>query len=354
MLKNKDPYRALPSQTAQQILRLLDTTWKSFFNGCKVWNKTPEKFKGRPKPPNYKKKNGEFIVIFTNQQCKIKGGYLYFPRRAGLTPIKTRIKEGLHHVRVIPKGNYYILEIVYEKEKINLNLNEKRVIGIDLGLNNIVTIANNAGLPPRLIKGGVAKSINQFYNKELAKYRRYKDTQGITFETKRLLRLTRKRNNKIHDLFHKISRRIVNYCIEHDFGTIIIGYNRLWKHKITLGKKTNQNFVQLPFYKLIRQLTYKSQLVGISVRLEREFYTSKCSFIDGEPIVKHEQYAGRRISRGLFQSKEGLLINADVNAAYNIIKKALPNALSADGIEGVGFHPFPLSFHGRNACWNKI
>ena len=348
MLKDKEVYRTLPSQTAQQILRLLDTMWKSFFNCCKVWRKTPEKFKGRPKPPNYKKKHGEFLVIFTNQQCRIKEGFLYFPSRVGLPPVKTRIKEGVHQVRLIPKGSYYILEIVYGKEETNLNLNEKRVIGIDLGLNNIVTIVNNAGLKPAIIKGGVVKSINQFYNKELAKYKRYKDTQGLSFETKRLRRLTRKRNNKIHDLFHKISRRIVNYCIEHNFGTVIIGYNHMWKHKITLGKKTNQNFVQLPFYKLIHQLIYKSHLVGISVRLESEFYTSRCSFFDGEPVAKHKRYAGRRVSRGLFKTKEGLLINADVNAGYNILKKALPNAISADGIEGVGFHPFPMSFHERN------
>ena len=343
MLKNKEPYTKLPSQTAQQTLRVLDRNWKSFFKSFKEWRETPGKFHGRPKPPKYKKKNGEFIVIFTNQQCRIKEGHLHFPRRVGISPFKTRLKDGLCQVRVIPKGFYYVLEIIYEKKEIDMNLDEQRVVGIDLGLNNIVTMVNNAGLKPVIIKGGVAKSINQFYNKQMAKFKSYKDKQGFPFETRKLRQFTRKRNNKIQDIFHKVSRRIVNYCIRHDFGTIIIGYNHAWKQRIDLGKKNNQNFIQLPFYKLIHQLKHKSQLVGISVIFIEESFTSKCSFLDGEAINKHERYIGRRVSRGLFKSKEGFLINADVNAGYNIIRKAIPNAISADGIEGVGFHLYSLA-----------
>jgi putative transposase len=339
MLKHKEAYRKLPSQTAQQVLRVVDKNWKSFFNSCKEWRECPGKFQGRPRPPKYKKKAGEFIVLFTNQQCRIKEGFLYFPEKAGISPIKTRLKERLHQVRIVPKGIYYVIEIIYEKEGVDLNLDETRIIGIDLGLNNLVTMVNNAGIRPAIIKGGAVKSINQFYNKKLAKYKSDKDKHGLMTVTRRLHRLARKRNNKIHDFFHKISRRIINYCIENDFGTIIIGYNRDWKQGITLGRKNNQNFVQLPFHKLIHQLKYKSELVGISVLLEEESFTSKCSFLDGEPITKHECYMGKRMSRGLFKSKKGILINADVNAGYNIIKKAVPNAISADGIEGVGFHP---------------
>ncbi len=343
MLKNKLPYRKLPSQTAQQVLKVVDKNWKSFFNSCKEWRARPERFQGRPRPPKYKKKNGEFMVIFTNQQCCLKEDYLHFPRRVGLSPIKTRLKERIHQVRLIPKGLYYVVEIIYEKEALNLNLDEKRIVGIDLGLNNLVTIVNNAGLQSVIIKGGLVKSINQFYNKQLARYKSHKDRQGLPFKTRRLQRLIRTRNNKINDVFHKITRRILTYCIEHDFGTIIIGYNHLWKRKITLGRKNNQNFVQLPFYKLIHQLKYKAELVSISVSLEEESFTSKCSFLDGESITKHERYVGRRVSRGLFKSKKGILINADVNAGYNIIKKALPNAISVDGIEGVGFHPYSIA-----------
>jgi len=343
MLKEKEPYKKLPSQTAQQTLKLVDKNWKSFFQSFKTLKKHPKKYLGLPKPPRYKKKDGECIIIFTNQQCRIKGGFLYFPKRTQLPPVKTRIKSNLHHVRIIPKGLYYILEIIYQMEVKNLNLDKKRVIGIDLGLNNIITMVNNAGLQPAIIKGGIVKSINQFYNKQLAKYKSIKDKQGISSETKRMQRLTRKRNNKINNIFHKISRTVINYCINYNFGTIVIGYNKTWKHKITIGKRNNQNFVQIPFSKLISQIEYKSELIGIDVILEPESFTSRCSFLDNESIKKHKKYQGKRICRGLYQSHRGAIINADVNGAYNILKKAVPKAISADGIEGVGLHPYSFA-----------
>jgi len=343
ILKGKEPYKKLPSQTAQQILILLDKNWKSFFNSIKEWKEHPEKYQGRPKPPKYKKKDGEFSVIFTNQQCRIKNGCLYFPEKVKLFPIKTRIRNQLHQVRIIPKGFFYILEIIYSKEIKNLNLNKDRIIGIDLGVSNIVTIVNNVGLKPSIIKGGIVKSINQFYNKRIAELKSIKDKQGIKFEPKRLQKITRKRNNKINDLFHKILRKIINYCVENNFGTIIIGYNRAWKQKVNIGKINNQKFVQIPFFKLINQIKYKSELFSIDIIIDGESFTSKCSFLDKEPIKKHKRYAGKRINRGLFKSKKGILINADVNAGYNIIKKAVPNAVSADGIEGVGLHPYSIA-----------
>lgn len=343
VLKGKDAYITLPSQTAQQVLRLLDKNWKSFFNSIKDWKKHPEKYLSRPRPPKYKKKDGEFVVVFTNQQCRIKEGYVHFPQKTKLAPIKTRVKSPLHQVRLIPKGFYYVLEIVYELEKIDLHLDGKRIVGIDLGLNNIATIVNNAGLKPVIIKGGIVKSVNQFYNKQLAKYKSLKDKQGIKFETRRLQRFTKRRNNKINDTFHKISRRIVNYCIENDVGTIIAGYNGAWKQNINIGRKNNQNFVQVPFLKLLDQIRYKSEMIGISFTTVDESFTSKCSFLDGEPVGKHENYLGKRIARGLYKSNKGIVIHADVNAGYNIIKKAFPNAISADGIGGVGFHPYSLA-----------
>ena len=335
ILKHKDIYKNLPIQSSQQILKLLDKNWKSFFNG----RKKSKKFR----IPNYKKKDGEYIVIFTNQQCKIRDGYLYFPKRSNLKPIKTRIKNHLYQVRIIPKGNRYIVEIIYEKEVENLNLNKDRIVGIDIGINNLVTIVNNAGLKPFIIKGKVVKSMNQFYNKERARLSSIKDKQKYEFETKRLKRLTLKRNNKIKDFFHKTSRKIIECCIQNNIGIIIIGYNELWKQKINIGKRNNQNFVQIPFLKLINQIKYKAELIGVSVITNNEDHTSKCSFIDNEVIKHHKKYLGKRISRGLFKSKKGVLINADVNAGYNIIKKAIPNAFKVDGIEDVGLHPYCIN-----------
>ena len=338
-IKTSPNYRELPAQTAQQILKLLDRSWKGFFEAIKEWKIHPEKFKKKPMPPGYKKRNGEHILVFTNQQVHIQENRLKFPKKVGLE-VKTRLHEdtNLRETRIIPKGVGYVLEIVYAKEIISKEMSRHCVAGIDLGVRNLVTLVNNIGKKPIVIKGGVAKSINQFYNKEMARLKQVYTRQCIKLGNK-LKRLINKRNRKLHDLFHKASRLIVDWCLVHDLGTLVIGYNKGWKQKVFLGRKNNQNFVHLPFSKLIRQIAYKAEENGIHVILQEENHTSKCSFLDQEPITHQEIYLGKRQSRGLFKSAKGILINADVNGAYNIIKKAIPKAFRVDGIEGVGLHP---------------
>jgi len=141
--------------------------------------------------------------------------------------------------------------------------------------------------------------------------------------SRRIKTLTAKRNAKIDDYMHKASRDITNYLVSNKIAELVIGYNKNWKQDINLGKKNNQKFVQIPFLKLIDMLTYKCALEGIKVTLINESYTSKCSFLDDENIRKHTQYAGKRIKRGLYKTSTGELINADVNASYNILKKHL-------------------------------
>jgi putative transposase len=183
------------------------------------------------------------------------------------------------------------------------------------------------------------KSINQYYNKQLAYFGSFENKKGNFSETKRIQRLHLTRNNKLTTLFHRISKNVIEYCIQNNIGIIVIGYNKGWKQNVNIGKKNNQNFVQVPFLKLVKQIEYKGKLKGIKVKRNDESYTSKCSFLDDEPIEKHKMYMGKRISRGLFKTSKGVLINADVNAAYNIMKKAFPNAVSADGIEVFGLMP---------------
>lgn len=340
ILKKYECYTSLPAQTSQQILQLVMQNWKAYWSALKEYKKNPSKFLGRPKPPKYKEKDGECITIFTNQNTKIKDGYIHFPKSCHLPPIKTRIPN-YQQIRIIPKGNYYICEIIYNYEPTDLHLNPNHVLGIDLGLNNLITAVNNIGKQPFIIKGGIVKSVNQFYNKTNAFLQSKKDQQHYEFQTNKQQRLLKKRNNQIRDCFHKVSHKIIQYCIQNDLGTIVIGYNEGWKQEINIGKRNNQNFVQIPFAKLIQQIEYKAQMVGIHVITHEESYTSKCSFLDNELIEKHEIYQGKRIKRGLFRTSKGQVINADVNGALNITKKAIPNAF-AEGIAGLVLIPYSL------------
>ena len=154
--------------------------------------------------------------------------------------------------------------------------------------------------------------------------------------------LSFKRYTKIKDYLHKESRKLVNHLVSNNVSRVVIGHNKDWKQDINLGKKSNQNFVQIPFNMFIQMVTYKSQLEGIEVVQREESYTSKCSFLDGEEICRHETYMGKRIKRGLFRSNNGRLINADLNGALNILRKEIPNAFNGYGIE-VGSTPVDLS-----------
>lgn len=187
------------------------------------------------------------------------------------------------------------------------------------------------------------KSINQYYNKTRARLLSCKDKQGLKIHTRRLQQLLLKRTNKIKDFFHKVSRRLIDYAVANDFGRLVIGYNKMWKQHIMLGRRMNQIFVSVPFLTLVRQIQYKASLVGIDVILVDESHTSKVSFIDDEPIKYHRTYVGKRVQRGLFKSSKDLLMNADVNGGYNIGRKAVPEAFAVDGIEGVGLHPYSVA-----------
>ena len=176
-------------------------------------------------------------------------------------------------------------------------------------------------LKPILINGKPLKSINQYYNKKLANLKSKLRNEKKT--SKRIKSLTNKRNNKVNDYLHKTSRLITNYLVSNNINTLVVGKNKEWKQDVNIGKKNNQNFVQIPHSRLIDMLLYKCKLRGINVIITEESYTSKCSFLDDEGIKKHKVYKGNRIKRGLFKSSEGVLINADVNGSLNILKKVV-------------------------------
>jgi putative transposase len=216
-------------------------------------------------------------------------------------------------------------------------------MGIDIGVRNIVTIGDSISNEGIAVKGGVLKSINQFFNKEYARLRSISDRQiGNKQLTKKEKRLFMKRNRKIKDIMHKLSKAIIQYAKSKNIDTIIIGHNNGWKQSANMGRINNQNFVQIPFNTLINQIKYKAEETGIQVIIQDEEHTSKCSFLDNESIEHHNEYMGKRIKRGIFRSKDGILMHADLNAVYNIIRKAVPEAF-ADGIESIGLYPRSLS-----------
>ena len=347
LLKNSDNYKQLPAQANQQTLKLLDKSWKSFFNSMKEWKIDKKRFLGRPKLPGYKKKDGELILIFTNQICTVRNSFIKFPKKANIDDVKTRLCDNtdLREVRLIPKGVGYILEIVYNKEipDMSKKRTKKKAMGIDIGLRNLATIVDTEGNRPICIKGGTIKSINQYYNKKLARMKAKAKKTNNRYITKNIYRLNNKRYKKLKDYMHKASRFIVNLAKERDIDTIVIGHNKNWKQKINIGKRNNQNFVQIPIQMLAKQLQYKAEEYGIQTIEQEESYTSKCSFLDNESIEYHDKYEGRRTSRGLFKSKKGIIINADVNAGYNIIRKAFSKIrIKKPDIRDRGYVVYPL------------
>lgn len=315
--KDFEEYKILPRKVSQQTLKLLDQNWKSFF----ALLKTEKVDNKKVKLPKYLDKvKGKFIVVYTDQaisKTELKQGIIKLSQTN--MRIKTN-KKNIKQVRVIPKYGYFVLEVIYElKEKLLKNDN-KRYCSIDLGLNNLATIGSNV-IKPFIINGKPLKSINQYFNKKVAEEKSLLP-KGV-FTNENLERLYFKRDNKIKDYLHKASRYIINHLVSNNINTLVIGHNKNWKQEINIGKVNNQNFVSIPFNKLIQMLTYKSRLEGINVIETEESYTSKCSFLDNEEICKHEEYLGKRIKRGLFKASNGKLINADLNGALNILRKVV-------------------------------
>ena len=331
-IKHKD-YISLPSHSNQWIMKsLINGSYKSFFESLKSYKKDNSKYNSKPKLPKYKKKNSKTILYFTNITCKIKDNkYLRFPKtKLQLNIGKLGMYGTLKQVRVIPHTTYFDVEIVLENQAIDKPLKEdnKRYISIDLGLNNLCAISNSYNNDTYLIKGTPLKSTNQYFNKKVSYYKSIlKITNNLDY-SKRIDKLYRKRNNKIIDYMHKTSKKIINLCLKENISKIIIGYNENWKQNINIGKCNNQNFVGIPYYKLIDQIKYKAKIQGIEVILQEESYTSKASFLDFDEIpiynkkeVENPKFSGKRIQRGLYKSKKGILINADINASLNILRK---------------------------------
>ena len=344
-----DDYKQMPTaQSAQQILRLLEKDWKSFFTAIKDWSNHKDRYLGRPKLPKYKPKDGKHILILTNQNVKIKDGVLCFPKTFKGFTINSQFLQkdnfvSFQQVRFIPNYKSFTVEIVYNIEVPNALLPDNgRYLSVDIGLDNLATIVNNVSVKPIVINGKGLKSINKYYNKQISHYREVAKRMNDRDYTNRMNRITLKRNHKIDDYMHKASKYLIDYALENDFNTIVIGNNKNWKQKSSMSKRVNQSFVGIPHMKFIEMVQYKAQNVGLNVILTEESYTSGTSFLDNEEPIKVNYDKSRRVQRGLFVSNNGTKINADVNGAYQIMRKVFPK-VNADGIQGVALHPIRVS-----------
>jgi len=348
-MKDHEAYQALPAKVAQWVLRLLDQNWQGFFAALAAWQANPSKFLGRPKLPGYKdKQRGRNLLVYTLQALSLpalRQGVIC-PSMLGIT-VQTRQQcEHVQQVRIVPRTGFYVVEVIYEQEPSPAAVNPTLHAGVDIGLNNLATLASDKpGFVPRIVNGRPVKSINQFYNKRRAELQSH---LGEAHTSRRLERLTTKRTRRIDHYLHTTSRRIIDLLVAAGIGTLIIGKNPLWKQEVGMGRRTNQNFVSVPHARFIEMLTYKAELVGVQVIVTEESYTSKASFLDADPLPIYDvatprpAFSGKRVKRGLYHAADGRHINADVNGAYNIMRKVAPDAF-AQGSRGCVVHPMRLS-----------
>ena len=335
-LKNSENYRLLNSNMAQQILKEVDGSFKSFFGLLKLARKGQYDFKAC-KISGYLPKDGFTTLVIGF--VRIEGNKLVLPfsntyRKTHTSVVLTLppILHGKHikEVRIIPKADarYFEIQYTYEAAEIQRHLDNNKALALDPGIDNFVTAISSEG-DTFIIDGRRLKSMNQWYNKENARLQSMKDKQGISGYTNRQVRNVRKRNNRINDYISKAAKYLVEYCIQNNIGNLVLGYNSSFQNGSNMGKQNNQNFVQITFGKLKNELEYLCQLNGIHFVMQEESYTSKASFWDKDEIPVYDKnksqeykFSGKRIHRGMYRTKDGKFLNADVNGALNILRKS--------------------------------
>lgn len=337
LLKNSPNYKALNSNMAQQILKEVDGSFQSFFGLLKLVKQGKYAFMGC-KLPHYLPKDGYTTLIIGF--VRLNGNKLILPfsnsfkkthKPVEITIPPILLNKKIKEIRIIPKANarFFEIQYIYEAECIQRNLNTNNALALDLGINNLVTAVSNVG-KSFIIDGRRLKSINQWFNKENARLQSIKDKQHFGKKpTSRQKASARNRNNKVNDYMNKTTRKIIDYCIANDIGTLVVGYNETFQRNSHIGKQNNQNFVNIPYGQLRNKLEYLCKLNDIVFVKQEESYTSKSSFWDRDNLpvynadnLKEYQFSGRRLHRGLYKMASGKTINADVNGALNIMRKS--------------------------------
>lgn len=358
LCKGNENYKLLQAGVSQQILRICDHSIQSFF--ALLSKKKSGGYDKKVHIPHYRARGGKYLLVLSTNAINIKNGYLIVPmsrafakQHPDLDPIHIPVPDrisGKHiaEVRIVPvlSGKALKIQYCYEQEAELQNLNADNALAIDVGLDNLASCVATTGTS-FIVDGRKLKSINQWYNKQLAHYASIKDHQGIKGFTARMSSIADKRSRQVTDYMHKAARYIVNYCIANDIGTLIVGHNVDQKQSVNMGKSGNQKFVQIPFDQFRTYLKCLCERYGIVYIETEESYTSKASFLDGDDIPVFDAknpytdtFSGKRVKRGLYRTKENTLVNADINGACNIAKKGKQNL----NIEGLcrGFLASPL------------
>lgn len=337
LLKSSENYKALNSNMAQQILKEVDGSFKSFFGLLKLAKQGKYAFKDC-KLPYYLPKDGYTTLVIGF--VRLNGNKLILPfsnifkkthKSIEITIPPVLLDKKVKEIRILPKVNarFFEIQYIYETEYIQRNLNKQNVLALDLGVNNLITAVSNTGRS-FIIDGRKLKSINQWFNKENARLQSIKDKQNLgKITTNRQKAIARDRNNKVNDYMNKAAREVIDYCIMNDIGTIVVGYNVTFQRNSRMGKQNNQNFVNIPYGRLRDKLSYLCELNGITYIEQEESYTSKASFWDKDniPVYNNDnpreyQFSGMRVHRGLYKTANGKTFNADVNGALNIMRKS--------------------------------
>ena len=337
LLKNSDNYRTLNSNMAQQILKEVDGSFKSFFGLLKLAKKGKYSFKDC-RLPGYLPKDGYTTLVIGF--IRLNGDKLVLPfsqsykkthRAIEIKIPPILVDKKIKEIRIIPKANarFFEIQYTYEAECIQRNLNTSNALALDLGINNLVTAVSSKGRS-FIIDGRRLKSINQWFNKENARLQSIKDKQHFGKKTtNRQKAIARNRNNKVNDYMSKVARKVIDYCIKNDIGTLVVGYNETFQREANIGRVSNQSFVSIPYGKLREKLEYLCELNGITYVKQEESYTSKASFWDKDDIPVYNEdnpksyvFSGKRVHRGLYKCSDGRTLNADVNGALNILRKS--------------------------------
>src|SRR5712691_11860603 len=352
LVKSSDAYKALPAKVSNQVLIQLHKAWIAFFEAMEEWREHPEKFLGRPKLPNYKHKTqGRNLLAYEKgaiSKRALKRGRISLSALGELVPTKQR-KETIAQTRVVPRGTHYVIEVVYEQKEEQAAVDASLFAALDLGVNNFAAITSNKrGFVPLLVNGRGLKAINQWYNKQ-REHLQKQLANSNRFTSHKLDALTDKRNRRIKHQLHLASRVIIDRLVEEGIGTLIIGKNAFWKQGVEMGKRNNQAFVQIPHTRFIEMLRYKAELVGITVIITEESYTSKASFLDRDELTTYDpqrtdepHFSGRRDGRW-YRIKGRRPIHSDVNGSYNIARKVFPTAFDGLGIEAPAVRPGRLA-----------